>query len=413
MKRFGDAKRFVCEKCSTEKVKGSDFTGTRCPKCGRKMDLKSYTTERPEMEKPKTEKSEADEEEGERRETNAAPSEEPKRDREDVDSDSWWGKEFVCKRCSVEKVTRTDVIDTSCPECGEEMTFWRAVKGKKDPDRDIHSKDQSTEDHSTKDQSDGKEWWGEGRWWARWWALPLGLFLFEYALAVQLGVIDPGLGRIPQTQALLYVSLSAPVCVMYAWMLAKELENPLRERQEKPVQWGIALFILLIPVVLGVMYGMSASRGPVVENSVLAGTAIFEAIVSGFYFLWLTLLRFESLLEFDERSGSSWKRTPARSSSGRKRKFRGYVYVATNPNIKGLVKIGYTERTVEKRMKELSSSTGVPGRYKAKYKFKAVRPKQLERKVHRRLSSRRVERGGEFFKVSPKKAARVIKKVAA
>ncbi|MCS4051309.1 GIY-YIG nuclease family protein [Salinibacter ruber] len=369
------------------------------------MDLKSYTTERPEMEKPKTEKSEADEEERERKEMNATPSEEPKRDREDVDSDSWWGKKFVCKRCSVEKVTRTDVIDTSCPECGEEMTFWKAVKGKKDSGRDIHSKDQST-----KDQSDGKEWWGEGRWWARWWALPLGLFLFEYALAVQLGVIDPGLGRIPQAQALLYVSLSAPVCVMYAWMLVKELENPLREWQEKPVQWGIALFILLIPVVLGVMYSVT-SQGPAVKNSVLARTAIFEAIMSGFYFLWLTLLRLSSL-EFNERSSSSWKRTPAGSSSGRKRKFRGYVYVATNPNIGGLVKIGYTKRTVEKRMKELSSSTGVPGRYKAKYKFKAVRPRQLERKVHRRLSSRRVEREGEFFKVSPKKAARVIKKVS-
>ncbi|MCS4048014.1 putative RNA-binding Zn-ribbon protein involved in translation (DUF1610 family) [Salinibacter ruber] len=376
------------------------------------MDLEWARLNHSGREKPKTEKSETAEE-GERKEVNAASSEEPKRDREDVDSDSWWGKKFVCKRCSVEKVTRTDVIDTSCPECGEEMTFWRAVKGKKDKKdsgRDIRSKYQSTEDQSTKDQSDGKEWWGEGRWWARWWALPLGLFLFEYALAVQLGVIDPGLGRIPQAQALLYVSLSAPVCVMYAWMLAKELENPLRERQEKPVQWGIALFILLIPVVLGVMYSV-ASQGPVVKNSVLARTAIFEAIVSGFYFLWLTLLRLSSL-EFNERSSTSWKRTPAGSSSGRKRKFRGYVYVATNPNIGGLVKIGYTKRTVEKRMKELSSSTGVPGRYKAKYKFKAVRPKQLERKVHRRLSSQRVERGGEFFKVSPRKAARVIKNVS-
>ncbi|WP_103017686.1 GIY-YIG nuclease family protein [Salinibacter ruber] len=394
-------KKFVCKRCSTEKVKDSSFTGTRCPKCGRKMDLKSYTTERPE-----TEKSEATEE-GKRKKVNAAPSEEPKRDREDVDSDSWWGKEFVCKRCSVEKVTRTDVIDTGCPECGEEMTFWRAVKGKKDPDRDIHSKDQST-----KDQSDGKEWWGEGRWWARWWALPLGLFLFEYTLAVQSGVINPGPGRISQAQALLYVSLSAPVCVVYAWMLAKELDwKPLDEWKRRPIQWFLSLLAVFGPVGLGMVY-VSASQDPAVENSLLAGTAIFEAAVSRLYFFWLTSLRFGSLLEFDDRSSSSGKRTPAGSSSGRNRKFRGYVYVATNPNIEGLVKIGYTKRTVEKRMKELSSSTGVPGRYKAKYKFKAVRPKQLERKVHRRLSSQRVERGGEFFKVSPRKGARVIKNVS-
>ncbi len=38
----------------------------------------------------------------------------------------------------------------------------------------------------------------------------------------------------------------------------------------------------------------------------------------------------------------------------------GYVYVLMNSSMRGLVKIGKTEREPEERAKELSASTGVP-----------------------------------------------------
>jgi hypothetical protein len=39
---------------------------------------------------------------------------------------------------------------------------------------------------------------------------------------------------------------------------------------------------------------------------------------------------------------------------------RGYIYVLTNPNMPGLVKIGYTQRLPRERANDLSRATGVP-----------------------------------------------------
>jgi hypothetical protein len=38
----------------------------------------------------------------------------------------------------------------------------------------------------------------------------------------------------------------------------------------------------------------------------------------------------------------------------------GFVYVLANPAFPGLLKIGFTNRSVDDRMKELNSSTSVP-----------------------------------------------------
>ena len=42
---------------------------------------------------------------------------------------------------------------------------------------------------------------------------------------------------------------------------------------------------------------------------------------------------------------------------------KGYVYIAVNDAIPGKVKIGYTTKEPTERLKELSSPTGVPGKY--------------------------------------------------
>lgn len=90
--------------------------------------------------------------------------------------------------------------------------------------------------------------------------------------------------------------------------------------------------------------------------------------------------------------------------------FVGSVYVLKNPALSDVVKIGYTKRSAQKRARELSG-TGVPGEWHVAYEIGTNRPKRVEKKVHRKFSHRKVRDGGEFFKVDPEEAARVIKKV--
>ncbi|MCS3937353.1 hypothetical protein GGP80_003363 [Salinibacter ruber] len=88
---------------------------------------------------------------------------------------------------------------------------------------------------------------------------------------------------------------------------------------------------------------------------------------------------------------------------------RGSVYVLTNPALSDVVKIGYTTRSAEKRARELSG-TGVPGSWQVAHEVPTARPKKVEKAVHKKLSHQKVQDGGEFFTVSPQKAARLIKR---
>lgn len=62
---------------------------------------------------------------------------------------------------------------------------------------------------------------------------------------------------------------------------------------------------------------------------------------------------------------------------------KGIIYVAVNPNQKG-VKVGMTTKSIEQRMKSLSS-TGVPGAFRAVAIFPSKRPKADEKRVHAKL----------------------------
>lgn len=88
----------------------------------------------------------------------------------------------------------------------------------------------------------------------------------------------------------------------------------------------------------------------------------------------------------------------------------GTVYVLSNPEIPGVVKIGHTTRSPTERARELSG-TSVPGEYKVSYETKVDRPEKVEKEVHRKLSNHRAS-SGEFFEVSPRRAAKVIEEVS-
>jgi hypothetical protein len=85
---------------------------------------------------------------------------------------------------------------------------------------------------------------------------------------------------------------------------------------------------------------------------------------------------------------------------------RGYLYVLSNKAMPNLLKIGFTTRTVEERIQELSS-TGVPGRFDAEFFCEVNDAPRYERAVHSRLSKHRY--GKEFFECGVAVAVRTAK----
>jgi hypothetical protein len=79
---------------------------------------------------------------------------------------------------------------------------------------------------------------------------------------------------------------------------------------------------------------------------------------------------------------------------------KGLIYIVSNPNQTG-VKIGLTTKTMEQRLKSLSS-TGVPGEFVPVAIFPSERPAQDEKKVHEKL--RRFHLSKEHFDLSPVEA---------
>ena len=90
-------------------------------------------------------------------------------------------------------------------------------------------------------------------------------------------------------------------------------------------------------------------------------------------------------------------------------KINGYVYVAKNPNIRGL-KIGYTDRLPEHRMKELSSETGVPGKFVLLHAEASSTPSKLETQIHQALRGSNFSK--EFFDISPEVAIETVQRIA-
>lgn len=88
----------------------------------------------------------------------------------------------------------------------------------------------------------------------------------------------------------------------------------------------------------------------------------------------------------------------------------GYIYILSNYYMKGLIKIGFTERDVDERVRELSSATGVPGKFLVEYWAYVSDPQEVETKVHRQLKGKRV-RGSEFFRVPVIDAIKVVETI--
>lgn len=83
----------------------------------------------------------------------------------------------------------------------------------------------------------------------------------------------------------------------------------------------------------------------------------------------------------------------------------GYLYVLSNEYSPGLLKIGFTTKSVEERALELYT-TGVPAKFKIEYKIKIVDPQVWESKVHKALNNKKINK--EWFKLSVDEAVVII-----
>lgn len=104
---------------------------------------------------------------------------------------------------------------------------------------------------------------------------------------------------------------------------------------------------------------------------------------------------------------------------------KGLVYILTNPSMPDWVKIGFTDdENIEKRLRELNSSTAVPLSFRVYATLCVENPREIEQHVHALFdliddslhSIEKNENGKkrvrEFFQVSPSKAYSVLERVA-
>ena len=76
-----------------------------------------------------------------------------------------------------------------------------------------------------------------------------------------------------------------------------------------------------------------------------------------------------------------------------------WIYVLTNPTMPNLVKIGYTDKTPDKRATQVSRSTGVPLKFNVAYAFRCFNAHALELELHRYLKDYRINTDREFFQI--------------
>ena len=87
------------------------------------------------------------------------------------------------------------------------------------------------------------------------------------------------------------------------------------------------------------------------------------------------------------------------------------IYILTNQFMPDLVKIGKTNSTLEERMRNLSSHTGVPVPFECYYACEVEDSDKVEKGLHDGFLEQRVNPRREFFKISPERVRAILKLV--
>lgn len=77
----------------------------------------------------------------------------------------------------------------------------------------------------------------------------------------------------------------------------------------------------------------------------------------------------------------------------------GQIYILSTREMPSVLKIGFTNRSVEERVKEINSSTGVIIPFGVRAVWNVANAPEVERRIHELFSNSRVRADREFFKV--------------
>jgi hypothetical protein len=102
---------------------------------------------------------------------------------------------------------------------------------------------------------------------------------------------------------------------------------------------------------------------------------------------WIEKFRFDAHLSFNE----------------------GYIYILENKGIPGVLKIGYTDRSVQERVKEINRGTGVITTWYTVSSFPCKSPKHIETIIHQKLKPFNINKEG--FGIKQQEAERIISEI--
>ena len=86
----------------------------------------------------------------------------------------------------------------------------------------------------------------------------------------------------------------------------------------------------------------------------------------------------------------------------------GWIYILSTREMRNLLKVGMTTRSVDERVKEINAATGVAIPFGVRRCWRVSDPSLAERLVHDALSEHRLRQDREFFQVSFKYAGKVV-----
>lgn len=81
-----------------------------------------------------------------------------------------------------------------------------------------------------------------------------------------------------------------------------------------------------------------------------------------------------------------------------------FIYILSNDSMPGLLKIGRTSRSVEERVREVSSATGIPSPFTTEYSIGVQDGVLAEKEIHTLLNAYRYNRQREFFEIDLEQA---------
>lgn len=90
-----------------------------------------------------------------------------------------------------------------------------------------------------------------------------------------------------------------------------------------------------------------------------------------------------------------------------------YIYILSNPSIPNVLKIGFTERTVLERVKEINNGTGVILPWEIRWVYKCPNGRALEGEIHSHLQSMglRLNKNREGFVIDLNEAINIIEEL--